>query len=215
MHRILLQLLEHYQFGFWSQDLFNDLDQIEKDKLKALGFYTDKDYPLFANCIVFPLYIMNREKIHTFYGRKTADRNGSNHYLLTNRRGGLYLPKAGLNPRWPVVITESILDGLSLFTAKITNVLPLNGTNSFHEHHLNYLKEKQFPKVFIAFNGDTAGKRGSAALAEKLKAEGLIVAVLELPEGKDINEMLTEQGPEYVFEWFKGHVNPQEHEDNS
>ena len=203
-----LHLLEHYELGFWSPELFSDIDKAGKDKLKALGFYTENDYPLFTNCVLWPLYIMNRGKVHTFYGRKTV--GTGTHYQLTDRRGGMCLPKAGLNPRLPVVITESIIDGLSLFTAGITNVLPLCGTNAFHTNHSDYLKEKHFPKVFIAFNGDTPGKRGAAALSERLTAENFPVTVLELPEKKDINDLLTEWGAEKLGTWFKERIQPPE-----
>ncbi len=197
-----LRLLESYTLGFHSGSSFDKLADTEWAKLEAVGLIRD-GRSLFDGCVMFPL--IKDGRITTIYGRKAVSGTGS-HYLLPCKREGLYLPTAGLNPQKPVVITESIIDGLSLFAAGITNVLPLLGVNGFLPDHLAYLKEQAFPKILIALNGDDAGNRAAAALKQNLAGNNLTAQILELPTGKDINDMLREMGGEQLKQWFIGKV---------
>jgi len=197
-----LRLLESYTLGFHSGNSFDKLADTERAKLEAVGLIRD-GRSLFDGCIMFPL--VKDGRITTIYGRKAVSGTGS-HYLLPCKREGLYLPTAGLNPQKPVVITESIIDGLSLFAAGITNVLPLLGVNGFLPDHLAYLKEQSFPKIFIALNGDDAGNRAAAALKQNLAGNNLTAQIIELPAGEDINDMLRELGGEQLKQWFIGKV---------
>ncbi len=199
-----LSLLEAYTFGFWNGTLFDKLAGGEKKKLSTLGLYNGSPHALFENCIIFPLE--KAKRIVTIYGRKAAASNGTpegRHYLLPCKREGLFLPRNGLNPQRPVIITESIIDGLSLFAAGITNVLPLLGVNGFLPDHLEYLKTQHFPLIHIALNGDEAGNKAAAQLRQNLVAQQLPSEIVTLPEGKDINDMLREMGPGKLKEWFE------------
>lgn len=205
-----LQLLESYTIGFWDKALFNKLAGSEKKKLSDVGLYTNSR-ALFDNCIMLPLEKHGR--ITTIYGRKVST-NGSEtvgksfdatqgrHYLLPGKREGLFLPCQGLNPQIPIIITESIIDALSLFTAGITNVLPLLGVNGFLSDHLDYLKEHCFPMIYIALNGDEAGNKSAAKLKEILTGQQLPSVPITLAERKDLNDLLVEWGPGKLKEWF-------------
>lgn len=197
-----LQLLQSFTFGFWNGKTFDKLESGERKKLASIGL-VNGNRALFENCIVFPL--IKEGRIATMYGRKTVE-NGTTegrHYLLPHRREGLYLPKQGLNAQRPAIITESIIDGLSLFAAGVTNVLPLLGVNGFLPDHLAYLKEQCFPQIFIALNGDEAGNRAAAALKQQLADNGLQSGIIELPQSKDINDMLREMGASRLKAWFE------------
>jgi len=194
-----LKLLESYSFGFWNGTLYAKLDSSEKKKLVALGLLNGGSRALFENSMIFPLEKDGR--ITTIYGRKTVADAGR-HYLLPCKREGLFLPRSGLNPQRPVIITESIIDGLSLFAAGITNVLPLLGVNGFLADHLDYLKAQRFPMIYIALNGDEAGNKAAAQLKQNLAGQKLPTEIIQLPEGKDINDMLQEFGPGKLKEWI-------------
>lgn len=204
-----LKLLESYTFGYVSGTAYSNLAAPEMEKLEAVGLVIGRGC-LFENCIIFPL---NKDgRIATVYGRKAAEMgNGPDgrHYLLPCKREGLFLPDAGLNPRRPVVITESIIDGLSLFTAGVTNVLPLLGVNGFLPDHLEYLKRNSFSEVIIALNGDDAGNKAAAQLKQNLAAQGILSKIIELPTGKDINNMLQEMGQNQLKAWFGERITPQ------
>ena len=200
----LLELLKDYTIGFWNGNQYPNLADEERQKLTALGLLNG-NRGFFENCVLFPLTKDNG--VGTIYGRKAApgDTEGK-HYLSPGSRRGLFLPRNGLDPRKPVVLTESIIDGLSLYNAGIRNVLPLLGVNGFLPDHLAYLKEQTFPAIFIALDGDAAGMRAATALREKLAADGLHAEIIELPAGKDINDMLCEMGPANLNEWFSQRI---------
>lgn len=194
-----LKILDSYTAGFQNGRAFDKLAAPERHKLEAAGLVSGRR-SLFESCVVFPLYKNGR--VTTIYGRKTVADAGR-HYMLSCKREGLYLPKQGLNPQRPVIITESIIDALSLFTAGITNVLPLLGINGFLPDHLAYLKEQAFPGVFVALNGDNAGKRAAVALKERLASEQIPAQIITLPNDSDINDMLRELGSEKLKDWVK------------
>ena len=198
-----LSLLESYNFGFWNGSTYGKLESGEKEKLTALGLLNGGSRALFENCVIFPLEKDGR--VATLYGRKTT--NGTTpdgrHYLLPCKREGLFLPRSGLDPQRPVIITESIIDGLSLFAAGNTNVLPLLGVNGFLADHLDYLKAQRFPMIYIALNGDEAGNKAAAQLRQNLAAQQLPAEIITLPEGKDLNDMLREIGPGKLREWIE------------
>lgn len=198
-----LKLLESYTFGYWNDRTYANLEGGEREKLQIIGL-VNESRALFENCVIFPL---NKDgRITTIYGRKTTESGSDSecrHYLLPCKREGLFLPQAGLNPRRPVLITESIIDSLSLFTAGITNVLPLLGVNGFLPDHIEYLKHQSFPIVLIALNGDEAGNKAAAQLKQNLAAQNIAAKIIELPNEKDFNDMLREFGPNKLKEWIQ------------
>jgi len=195
-----LYLMKYYDMGYIESSLYKNLVPTEKSKLTALGMYNGTKV-LFDGCVIFPLKKDNR--ISTIYGRNTRGIGG--HYLLPCPREGLFLPKTGLNPQKPVILTESIIDALSLFAAGSTNVLPLLGTNGFLDDHLTYLKQQYFPRIYIALNGDIPGNRAAAQLKINLEKEGFSSEIIALPPDKDINDMLQEFGVSSLKQWFAEH----------
>ncbi len=57
-----------------------------------------------------------------------------------------------------VILSESILDGLSLIHLGIENVLPLYGTNGFTHAHLATLKSNRVKMVTLALDNDEPGR---------------------------------------------------------
>ncbi|MBD3315199.1 MAG: toprim domain-containing protein [Chitinivibrionales bacterium] len=198
-----LTLLESYTIGYHEPEVFALLAETEHAKLETLGIATD-GRSLFAGCLMYPT--RKEGRVATIYGRKADDAGVGRHYLLPGKREGLFLPAAGLNPQKAVVLTESIIDALSLFVAGITNVLPLLGVNGFLPDHLSYLKEQSFNGVYIALDGDQAGNRAAAALKERLAGEGIPATVITLPENKDLNDLLRERGAEGLRQWMSEQV---------
>ena len=186
----VLDLLNSFTIGYCPTDLFKNLVSSERKKLELAGLMM-YGKPLFENCVIFPL--IKDGKITTIYGRNIT----GGHYMLPAPRAGLYLPKQGLNPQKPVIITECIIDTLSLFAAGVTNTIPLLGTNGFLEDHQDYLKAQNFPTIYTALDGDEAGRRASASLVEKVKAENI-----NLPDDEDLNTMLVDYGANNLKKWI-------------
>ncbi len=197
-----LDLLNSHELGFCPKSLFSKLADSEKKKLQALGLMNEKGRLHFEGCVLFPL--IEKGRVVSVYGRRITKSSGgfAGHVMLPDVRGGLYLPTAGLNSRKKLIITESVLDALSLFTAGVTNVLPLCGVNGFYPDHLDYLKEQNFPEIIIAFDGDKPGRTAAAKLKEKLTEEKLLSTIIDLPDNEDFNSMLLDYGETKLKEWI-------------
>ncbi len=106
-------------------EIFNKLRQSLHRSKNAIAYLKDRniynaeleiaynhyqtEYKQLQNCIIFPLKDKSGN-ITSLYGRSIADKKGSNHYYLKNRKG--------LYPSYPsaetktIIITEAIIDAV-------------------------------------------------------------------------------------------------------
>ena len=90
-----------------------------------------------------------------------------------------------------VVICEGEIDTLSIISAGFKAV-GVAGANSFFRpwrHLLDHVDD-----LLIAFDGDAAGIEG----AGKIKSVLSHARIVEMPEGKDLNDILLEEGPQGI-----------------
>lgn len=174
--------------------------------LKTLGVLNEKGNEHFTNCVVFPIYD-ERGAVTGLYGRRISS-NASKSAQTPSAPGlpdHLYLP----GPRrgvWnggaakvykDLVVTESIIDALSLYSVGIKNVIPLYGTNGLTEGHSALFLERQTRRVFLCLDNDAAGERARPGVKEKLESLGIEVLNYDLPKMfKDPNEALVKGFPE-------------------
>lgn len=166
--------------------------------LTALGVLTSKGTELFEGCIVVPL-LDHGGNVVGMYAR-AIDRD-QHLYLPGPHRGLVNAQSAAVSGE--IVITESVIDTLSLIEAGITNVVPIYGVNGWTADHDELLDHHRIRRVTLALDSDDAGHRASAALAEKLAARGIEVRIIELP-AKDANELLVRDGaPTFGETWHR------------
>ena len=92
--------------------------------------------------------------------------------------------------REEILLTEGVIDALSLIALGIPGAIPCYGVNGFTEEHARLLHDERVKTIAIGFDGDEAGHRGAAQLAERLVSEGFTVKVITPRMGKDWNEAL-------------------------
>ncbi|MCG8568835.1 MAG: toprim domain-containing protein, partial [Spirochaetes bacterium] len=80
-----------------------------------------------------------------------------------------------------LILTESIIDALSLIQLGFANTTACFGTNGFTDHHLKAFKEGNVKTVIIAFDNDEAGKKASEKLKDQLLPEGFEVKIIFPP----------------------------------
>ena len=142
--------------------------------LKAvIGFNSyQSGWKQLQNCITFPLKD-REENITSLYGRSIADKKGSNHYYLKNRKG--------LYPGYPpaetktIIITEAIIDAATIITHTDYQVLSLFGTNGWNEEHteaIRNLKDLQEVILFLmAMNPERKPLRLTAVYSKQCDLE--------------------------------------------
>ena len=182
-------LCELLRIGFADGSLKSMLSDKQKEELKASGILNKKGSEYFAGHLTVPLFD-EAGRVASFYGRAINNSRKVKHLYSPGMHKGLVNRKAAGVYREEIILTESVLDALSLLHMGIENVIPCYGTGGFTDEHLKLLKDNLVKTVVIAFDADTAGRSGSGKLCDKLTKEGFSVKIIEPPFTKDWNEGL-------------------------
>jgi DNA primase catalytic core len=191
------ELYKRFGIGFADGSLLSFVSEKQKEALKGLGILNGKGSEHFSGCITVPLFDESG-KVVSFYGRAIDTKRKVKHLYSPGPHKGLVNRKAAGVYREEIILTESVLDALSLIEMGIENVIPCYGVNGFTAEHLKVLKDNRVKTVVLAFDSDEAGRKGAEKLKEKLLAEDFSVKVVEPSsskegkETKDWNEALTE-----------------------
>ena len=185
------------------------LKQRSLEGFKELGYNSGKLYNKLKNCIIFPLKDKSGNTA-SLYGRRINESKGYNleygkHYYSENR--------SGLYPCYPsketeiLIITEAIIDTATLLqipeiTSQFT-VLSAYGTNGLTKEHKQAISELQhLQEIIFFFDGDQAGKEGTAKYAEELKVllPGTTITAVETLEQEDINSIFVKYDKEAILQ---------------
>jgi hypothetical protein len=99
----------------------------------------------------------------------------------------------------PVLVCEGELDALCALSNGFNAVTGTTGAGTFKPEWARYLtcvETAQDHGVVVVYDGDETGRKGAQKAASKLHEAGLDVRVASLPDGKDVNDVLTEGGEE-------------------
>ncbi|TVX85607.1 toprim domain-containing protein [Paenibacillus agilis] len=132
-------------------------------------------------------------KIIDLYGRSINDENTSLKHLYIkgdNILGGI----DQINPKHIVLLFEAAIDRLVAESHGVQNGVDAGGAGKFTKEHAKLLKRKGVKRVFIVYDGDAAGRKGSLKSGQLLSDEGMEVWVGELPEQMDPARMIMECG---------------------
>jgi 5S rRNA maturation endonuclease (ribonuclease M5) len=183
--------LKTFQIGFVNGSLRARLPKDQTHEhvaaLKALGLLNLRGGEIFYNCVVFPIFDEGGAPVG-LYGRHVSRAHG--HLYLAGPLRGVW-NGAAVKAYPEVILTEKIIDALSLYSVGIKNVVPLYGVNGFTEDHVRLFREHRTKSVALCLDNDPAGDRARPLIAERLKSLGVEVADVLLPkEYKDVNDAL-------------------------
>ena len=159
--------------------------------LKEIGILTEKGTEFFYNCVVIPMYDEDGNVV-SLYGRNLSTKKHlyikGTHKGLVNRQGAYGAEK--------LILTESIIDAISLYQMGVRNVIPCYGTNGLTEDHKRLIEKEQIKEIDLAYDNDEAGISGAKTISEKLPSLVEKVNLIKLPEDiKDINDLLISGKP--------------------
>lgn len=181
-----------FGLGFSQGTLAATVGQEDHGELIRRGVLLDGGREHLSGCITVPLADGNGEVVG-FYGRK-IDGGQPAHLYLKGRHQGLMNGKAAKAYSDGLILTESVIDALSLVALGFENVIPCYGSGGFTESHRQALAEGMVRKVLVAFDADEAGKKGADILCGKLRDAGIAAAAAFPPTGKDWNDYLVAKG---------------------
>jgi DNA primase len=173
--------------------------------LKKIGILNAKGSEMFYNCVVFPL-LGERGEVASLYGRRIEDVTGcARHLYLSGPRFGL-VNRQAVKCSQTVILTESIIDALTLYDQGFKNVMPIYGVNGLLDEHLSLLYRK-IKAAYLVFDADQAGKQAAEAVSLRLKEKNIAAYPVDLPV-KDVNVFFKRHTPEQ-FEALLKAANPQ------
>jgi DNA primase catalytic core len=169
------ELYERFQIGFSDGSLLSIIGETQKQALTEAGIISEKGQEHFKNCLIFPIFDDNGQTI-SFYGRDISEDSNFKHRYLKGKHRGVFNRKAS-KVYDEIILTECIIDALSLIETGLENVQAIYGTNGFTDEHLEILKTDRVKMVIIALDNDEAGQKASQALKERLINEGFKVKI--------------------------------------
>ena len=188
------ELVQRFKIGYADGSILSMVSNGQKGKLKSLGILTETGRELFAGSLTFPIVDEAGQSVD-LYARSTDDKAKLKHLYLPGRHRGVFNRKAS-QLFDQILLTESIIDALSLIALGLENVQACYGVNGFTEEHLAILKADRVKTVIVAFDNDEPGRKASKSLATRLLSEGFSVKEIA-PDSKDWNDDLLAgvQGP--------------------
>ncbi|MBL7069359.1 MAG: toprim domain-containing protein [Candidatus Omnitrophica bacterium] len=180
------ELIDTFKIGYCNGSAKELLpnDEALKQRLKDLGLLNEKQNESFYKSITVPILDKN-DNVVGLYGRNIERKA---HLYQKGPHRGIFNHKT-LKVHDEIILTEGIIDALSLYKTGFKHVTSSYGTNGFTEHHLKAFKENNVKTIYIAYDNDPTGKKTSQALAKTLIFEGFDVRRINLPEGvKDVND---------------------------
>ncbi|MFZ1984382.1 MAG: CHC2 zinc finger domain-containing protein [Desulfatitalea sp.] len=184
-------LYSAHKIGFANGTLLNALP-IEGDitgQLKQIGVLTAKGDEHFYGYATFPLFSANGDPAG-IYGRRVEEvlaGDVPDHLYLPGARCGLFNRQAAKAHK-EIILTESIIDSLTLINAGIKNTIPCYGTNGLTDDHLQWLKSCEVQTVHVCFDADESGRKAAEKITARLAGQGFTVHGVDLPDGQDIND---------------------------
>ena len=190
--KIKPELITRFKIGYADGSLLKIISNGQKETFKTLSILKTSGkgrvYEHFTGCITFPVFDEMGRVVH-FYGRKIKADSQINHLYLSGSHKSIFNLKAS-KVYDTIILTESVIDCLSLISLGIENVQPLYGVGTLTDEHLQVLKADRVKAVVLAFDNDKAGRDGEAKHKKILLDKGLSVKVITPPQGKDWNDCL-------------------------
>lgn len=183
-------LFSAHRIGFANGTLLNVLPQ-EGDvtgELKQLGILNERGNEHFYGCATFPLYDLAGNPVG-IYGRR-IDGEGPAHLYLPGPRRGFFNRQAAKSHK-EIILTEAVIDSLTLIASGIHNTIPCYGINGFTADHLALFKQHPPEALAVVFDADDTGRKVAQSVAARLAGEGLRAHVVELPDEEDINHFFS------------------------
>jgi DNA primase len=166
------------------------------EKLQALGILNSAGNESFYKCITIPI-MDGSGNIVSLYGRSIE---GKRQMYLKGPHRGVWNHEAA-NAYDSMVLTEAIIDALSLVQLGIQNAVPLYGTNGLTDDHIRLFRDGRLKEIVLCMDADDAGRKATVRIAGRLRDLRIPISTVALSEGiKDPNDFLTRGGTKEAFD---------------
>lgn len=206
-----LEFIELFQIGFAPKTSNHFYKAVKGLKYNGLSLEksgllkkTQKGdiHPFFSNRIMFPIRDPLGHVIG-FSGRKLHDDTFGPKYVNTPETPlfkkskvlfGLSYCRKRIAKEKKAIVVEGQIDALRLIQSGFNFTVAGQGT-AFGEGHIRELVKLGVNHIYIAFDGDVAGREAAMKVGNLFQKEGIEVNVIPMPDGSDPDTVLREHGP--------------------
>lgn len=190
------QTLEHLSKAGFSEQAMEDAGLIlrrEKD---------NSAYDRFRGRAMFPIHD-HLGKVIGFGARRMQEDDNQPKYINSPQSliydksrvlYGLAQAKSSIRSIGHALLTEGYADTISLVQAGFSNTVASSGTALTHEQL--QLLSRYTKKIFIVYDGDSAGEQAALRGLELAIEQGFDVRLIALPDGEDPDSFVRNRGPE-------------------
>ncbi len=210
-----LDFINLYHIGFApkNQDFFlRAMKKFDEKILLEVGLLAKSGVrrPFFFERVIFPIKDPNGHPIG-FSARKIKETTFGPKYLNTPETSlfkksetlyGLSECRRRIAKEQRVMIVEGQIDALRLIQEGFDFTVAGQGT-AFGQGHVKQLVKLGVQRVFLALDGDLAGREASCKIGGLFQKEGIDVTVIRMPQGSDPDTFLREKGPEAFLHLLK------------
>lgn len=210
-----LSFIRYFQIGFApvEKTALITLAKGEKIPLEILqlaGLATEKGKDFFSERITFPItdpfgavigFSARKFKEDT-YGGKYINTPETPLFKKSHVLFGLSYCRKRIAKERRAIIVEGQIDALRLIYSGCDLAVAAQGT-AFGEGHVKILFELGVNQVFLAMDGDNAGRQAAFKIGNLFQKKGLGVSVLALPEGSDPDSFVKQLGIDSFLELMK------------
>ena len=162
--------------------------KVLREQLRKVGLYRENGREHLNGCLTIPI-ISEIGQITEVYGRKLSDANRNrgcdSHLYLPGPHKGIW--NSACLSGSEVILTESLIDALTFWVHGFRNVTASYGCDGFTSDHLGAFIDHRIETVFIAYDRDDSGDRGTIKVAKRLAGEGIRCRRVQFPRGMDVN----------------------------
>jgi len=203
-----LDFIKFFQIGYAPSDrslftTFAKKEGIPEEILISAGLMTDKGRDFFSERITFPIrdafgavvgFSARKIKEETF-GGKYVNTPETPLFKKSHLLFGLNYSRQRIAKERRAIIVEGQIDCLRLIHSGLNFTVAAQGT-AFGEGHVKLLTDLGVNQVFLAMDGDNAGKSAAVKVGNLFQKEGVGVSVLDLPAEHDPDSLVRTEGVE-------------------
>ncbi len=207
-----LDFLKKFEIGLAPKDAgvflkYMQEKGFDRDILLETGLLTESqygsDWEFFRGRITFPIKDITGAVIG-FSARKYQESTGGGKYVNTPETAlfkksstlfGLNDCRRRIAKERRAVLVEGQVDALRLIDMGLDMTVAALGT-AFGDGHVKQLCQLGVTTIYIAFDGDSAGREACAKVGNLFQNKGVEVLVLPIPEKQDPDTLLNERGIE-------------------
>ena len=205
-----LSFVEMFQIGFAPRNealmmAFYREKKIKKETLIQAGLAREnrmgKNYPFFSTRVMFPIEDISGNTIG-FSGRSIDENSRGGKYINTPETPlfkksrilfGLNYSRKRIAKEQKAIVVEGQIDALRLIQEGLNLAVAGQGT-AFGVGHVEGLKRLGVNHIYLAFDGDRAGKAASVKVGQLFQKVGIEVSVARFKDGEDPDTVLSDRG---------------------